>query len=193
MVRFRCECIVLDWADVPGAVLYQFYGETVNGNIQLNRTTANSGFSIPAHVPNNFSVRVQLRAQDASGTWSNWTPLTFYIVSDAACATCAMVIPAMPIGSSTSHNTEMVFPADKMGQNIFRIFPNPAHEMLNIVSSFSAGYQLDIVDIYGQILKREQAMDRTHVVMDIRDLQAGIYFVRIQQGNSFLVKRFSKL
>ena len=62
----------------------------------------------------------------------------------------------------------------------FKIFPNPASDLVNIQTKKS-GYHVELYDINGKFLKAYN-MDNNKLAISISDLSTGIYFVKI--GNS---------
>jgi hypothetical protein len=73
-----------------------------------------------------------------------------------------------------------------------RLSPNPASE--KIIVSFaepSSIYQIELVNISGQVLKRTQTIQFNNIV-DISHLQAGMYYLRISGKNGLSIKSFIK-
>ncbi|HTG55404.1 MAG TPA: T9SS type A sorting domain-containing protein, partial [Niabella sp.] len=73
-----------------------------------------------------------------------------------------------------------------------RLSPNPASE--KIIVSFaepSSIYQIELVNISGQVLKRTQTIQFNNIV-DISHLQAGMYYLRISGKNWLSIKSFIK-
>jgi hypothetical protein len=77
----------------------------------------------------------------------------------------------------------------------FNVYPNPARSQVNIDYALTndADVQVAMYDLTGNMLRmielgtlREQAHQLT---LNISDLQNGLYFVRIQAGNSVVTRR----
>jgi len=89
------DMVVFNWDAAPGAVLYDFYAENQVGNQQLSLTVTNPEVIYNGSVPNGFPIAYQLRAFCSNGVWSDWTPLTPYIIE------CPAICPEMNITLST--------------------------------------------------------------------------------------------
>jgi hypothetical protein len=75
---------------------------------------------------------------------------------------------------------------------LIRIFPNPASE--KIVINFSdprSIYRIDLVNISGQVLKQVNTFQFTTEI-NISQLQAGMYYLRILDKNGLVTKPFVK-
>lgn len=68
------------------------------------------------------------------------------------------------------------------------IYPNPADDVLHISGSEDEFYDLVLTDISGRkVLEHKEVAS-----LDVRQLPAGTYFLRIGQGQSSIVKKFIK-
>ncbi len=77
--------------------------------------------------------------------------------------------------------------------NFFRIYPNPASDKLNIV--FDKPYSnvnIEIQNGIGQTVKWLNLANTANTSVDLSQLEQGIYFVRISNGSSLLVKKVIK-
>ena len=72
----------------------------------------------------------------------------------------------------------------------FRIYPNPASNTLNIESSTTFS-QLIISDVLGNVVIKQHVYN-TAVGVDVSGLSKGLYFLRIENENGFVVKKFLK-
>lgn len=70
----------------------------------------------------------------------------------------------------------------------FNVYPNPARDILNVEGSASMG--IEIYDIQGRILRSLQSEGSTAV--DISDMSAGVYFIRLVTSGSSSVMKFVK-
>jgi len=65
----------------------------------------------------------------------------------------------------------------------FSLHPNPASHFVTVqLNTLNADYKLEIVDIQGKLLQTEQI--NTTSPIDVSNLSAGIYFVRLSNDNS---------
>jgi len=74
-----------------------------------------------------------------------------------------------------------------------KIYPNPVSSTLNIsLKEVLATATIEIIDIVGkqQVLQHETNV--TKIVINVNDLQAGIYFVKITTGEKSITKKFVK-
>jgi len=86
IIRCSAPPVKVSWTPVANAASYGFFGRKATGNMlpQLSRTVTLPGFNVSASVPNGFQVEVQLRALCLNGTWTDWTPLTPYTITNEA-------------------------------------------------------------------------------------------------------------
>lgn len=63
----------------------------------------------------------------------------------------------------------------------FTIYPNPANDILNINYNFTSNYTYFILDAFGRLLKSNVTSETG---INISDLNAGIYFIRISDNNN---------
>lgn len=68
----------------------------------------------------------------------------------------------------------------------FSLYPNPASDKLNILSNKLEGYfYIDVLDINGRIVRNTKAYitRNTPLPLDIKNLEKGVYVVRIRNDN----------
>lgn len=66
-------------------------------------------------------------------------------------------------------------------ENGFVLFPNPASEYLEFSApSGELNGNLEIVDLAGNVVRKESVVHQTSVNLNIKDLHSGIYFIRYQ-------------
>jgi hypothetical protein len=78
-------------------------------------------------------------------------------------------------------------------QSSIKIYPVPAQTVLNIETSNASPNigSVSILSVTGQLIKTETFTERNHTV-DIEDLKAGLYLVKVVHGNNSVSKLFSK-
>lgn len=82
--------------------------------------------------------------------------------------------------------------------NMINIFPNPATDLINIVYDYSESQHitLTIIDFQGKTVlapvKHMSVKGNNILTIDVGDLKAGIYFVKIFNNKSFTVGKFVK-
>ncbi len=72
----------------------------------------------------------------------------------------------------------------------YKIYPNPASEMVNAVSENNA--QIKRIEIYclqGKLIKTTQNIQSNSIQVNINDLDAGIYLIKIESDVNFAIKR----
>ncbi len=84
-------------------------------------------------------------------------------------------------------------------ENIFlspiTVYPNPASEKIIIdASSFkqSESVEISIIDLSGKILRTQKCNWKKNLFLDVKNLDAGIYFVRIANTKNSVVAKFMK-
>ena len=71
------------------------------------------------------------------------------------------------------------------------LYPNPAENELIIATELHVE-EIAIYDIYGRTVSQQVNMTTRQQVVDVADLEAGIYFVNIKTDNGNIVRRFVK-
>jgi hypothetical protein len=67
---------------------------------------------------------------------------------------------------------------------IFEVFPNPAKDWLYIKPANPNSYyslNIELRNLYGQLVKEETDIQSTHYAMNVADLKAGVYFYVIKE------------
>jgi len=83
---------------------------------------------------------------------------------------------------------------NSLNNDIPIIYPNPANEIVNIVfNKYSVNNKptLEIMDIYGKLIKTRTIQDVTTKI-DVSDLSAGVYIIKITNSNGVDIKRLVK-
>ncbi|MFH0867511.1 MAG: right-handed parallel beta-helix repeat-containing protein [Bacteroidota bacterium] len=91
-----------------------------------------------------------------------------------------------------------VIPAETTGNNeisinnAFYIYPNPASDIITIESPIiNKSDMVSICNIQGQILL-QQSMQQEKMEIDIRTLAKGLYFLRVENKDGIILKKFMK-
>ena len=71
--------------------------------------------------------------------------------------------------------------------NAVTMFPNPAQNTLELTAEFAGNNEVQIINSLGQIVK--EFSFESNVVVDVEDLNAGIYFVKIIGSNNTTTKK----
>jgi hypothetical protein len=82
---------------------------------------------------------------------------------------------------------EMVMQNDKF----LKVFPNPAENNLNVASSYEIK-QIQLLDIFGKLVHTNTYANNNQVKLNLTDLSAGLYFIRITTTNSIDTVKINK-
>jgi hypothetical protein len=76
--------------------------------------------------------------------------------------------------------------------NQFTIYPNPAGDVLRIMTSNSVNnYKVEILNTTGQVISTHN-IDNTNPTIAIQDMASGIYFVKMNVEGTSKVSKFIK-
>ncbi len=83
----------------------------------------------------------------------------------------------------------------QIADTYFEVFPNPCKDMLVISSPSGIGEDLNyiLMNAAGQQITHEYSMDLNNLKLDITNLEPGVYFISIYQGNTTFRKKILKL
>lgn len=98
----------------------------------------------------------------------NWAGVSY--VTQGACLTTSV--------GSTTNNLEL------------NLYPNPASNKLNIRLNEVENYTIAIMDIQGKVFKVLKT-SQLQVEVDVHDLANGIYFVRLTNDNSSIIRKIN--
>jgi hypothetical protein len=71
-----------------------------------------------------------------------------------------------------------------------RVYPNPVNDVLNIVlGEVGTDAPISILSLDGRTIKQFAVSGNTKLRVDVSDLEAGIYLVRVGEATHKLVKR----
>lgn len=70
--------------------------------------------------------------------------------------------------------------------NAVTMFPNPAQNTLELTTEFAGDNEVQIINSLGQIVK--EFSFETQITVDVKDLNAGVYFVKIIGNNNNITK-----
>lgn len=83
---------------------------------------------------------------------------------------------------------------DIEGLSVFEVYPNPFNGYLTVQleSTQSTQLQLELVNITGQVLFTQFVNSNDNAVLDLRDLSAGMYFIRLSDAAGSAVRKVTK-
>lgn len=79
-------------------------------------------------------------------------------------------------------------------QEDFYVFPNPTSETLSIKANIEGVHKLgyEIFDVLGKSILKNEVNDMSTFNVNVSEFKSGIYFMRLQIKDSFIVKKFIK-
>ena len=72
----------------------------------------------------------------------------------------------------------------------FKLYPNPAMDILNIELGKTENGNIEIIDLMGRIISKESISNTNFKQMNVSGLSKGIYFIRLQLSQGTSVKSF---
>ena len=133
---------------------------------------------------------MQLRAQCADGVWSEWTPLLEYTISNADCD-CGTTLSPSEVEELEAVDLSPLFHSADMSN--INLYPNPANDILFVKQEFPEGGNIDVYNLQGQLLKSFSTIEEEITPIDISDLDAGAYVVKVIMDQQITSRRFIKL
>ncbi len=76
--------------------------------------------------------------------------------------------------------------------NIFRIYPNPAKDAVNVETDGKTGYFVELVNQHGSVLYKSKIEGTLHRI-NLSNLSNGVYFVTVKSDNYNHTQRIMKL
>ena len=73
--------------------------------------------------------------------------------------------------------------------NGFKMYPNPAKDVLNIQLNNISNANLSVYDIQGKLVLDRIISQEQNVALNVSDLQSGLYFVKLNTGTKEIVKK----
>lgn len=115
-------------------------------------------------------------------------PLYFYVSENPDTGNASFSFETMPGFYFHFQNYPVLSIPDKEKDH-FLIFPNPVTDKLSIKSS-ERNFSFSITDINGRMVmsNKRQVLDE----VDVSDLKAGMYFIRVESSSGNTVKKFIK-
>lgn len=91
------------------------------------------------------------------------------------------------VSETSEFNAILTAIGDKQQNSVLRIYPNPAHDQVNVVSN-STIESVSVVSITGQLLQRV-VVNNTYVNINTAALKAGMYFIQIETEAGLTTRR----
>ncbi len=79
-------------------------------------------------------------------------------------------------------------------QNDFYLFPNPTSETITIKANTEGVSKVnyELFDVLGKSILKNEAHDLDNFTINVSNFKPGIYFLRLQVNNSYIIKKFVK-
>ena len=77
-------------------------------------------------------------------------------------------------------------------ENNWRIYPNPTQQMLYVEQQLKQYVQVELVDNLGRIIDQKYTNQQL-IALEMRNLPAGVYHLRLGQGTSWTHKKIIKI
>ena len=200
--------------DYAQSVLYQgpvYKSKSISGNkITITYTTATLGSGLNTNDDTNikcfkiagadqkFYPAIAVINGSNVVVWSDNVSVPVavrYAVADGAITNLQNIegLPAFPFRTDTWSSptyVEMpdpVPPTEVETANLISLslFPNPCFDILNVSGLKSGKYRVELYDIMGRVVKSQTGNEITNSKIDISDLSAGAYFLKLIQNNTY--------
>jgi len=96
------------------------------------------------------------------------------------------------LGDSTNYYySSLLTGVESISNNGVLIYPNPTNDYLNITGDFGNEIQVEISDISGKVIRLLSSSDSITRI-NVQGMSAGVYFIRITDGDKSVVKKIIK-
>jgi hypothetical protein len=69
------------------------------------------------------------------------------------------------------------------------LYPNPASSVVYIQTELTGEATANIIDITGRLVKSVNISDMQNASVNVEDIDTGVYFLTLQQGNTIIVRK----
>lgn len=187
---------------------YRFANTSSQRNIRVDLTNLPADYDLQLWQNNtrrrtsqNGGTTSEVVIYNTSTTTSNWYAYVYGYAgafSNTQCYTLRITLSSSAFredGTTDGETTEFEIPAIVLESN-FLMFPNPAQDelTLDIMMQDERPVQVSIMDLTGKLLQRnsyELGKDNSRITMDVSKLAAGMYVVRVENGESVGVQKLT--
>ena len=74
-----------------------------------------------------------------------------------------------------------------MSNDTYKVYPNPATSMIFVESDVDADANLSIIDVTGRVVR--EMIFNNNAIVNIEDLNSGVYFIKIQDDNNQTIQK----
>jgi len=126
----------------------------------------------------------------------NWTPPTVLTTNWLTSVYFTDVLTGYVVGDSgtilkTTNGGVVGLNESSITSKFLKLYPNPANDKINIESLMTGDRSLSIINVNSQKVIERQITNQK-VQIDICDLPAGVYFVKLQNENTVEVRKIIK-
>lgn len=187
---------------------YRFANTSAQRNIRVDLTNLPADYDLQLYQNNtrrrtseNGGTTSEVVTYNTNTVTSNWYAYVYGYAgaySTTQCYTLRITLSSSAFrsdGSTDGETTEFEIPVEVLESN-FIMFPNPAQNelTLDIHMEDERPVQVSILDITGKTLLRnsyELGKDQNRVTMDVSKLAAGMYVVRVEDGETVGVQKLT--
>ena len=172
-----------------GNVANQFRYRPVGTSGWTNSNVSTLYYRFLKGLQSNTEYEFQVAHECSIGQWTTWsTAKTFRTLAGFAGGGVGQgkILPP-------AHSLE--FRESMLEQTNLTIFPNPVVEVLRLESTvqFDAGSSLEIIDLQGKTISREQLTEgQSQARIDVANYAPGIYLMKYDNGYEVHIKKFMK-
>ena len=103
----------------------------------------------------------------------------------------AMDFPSIPLVPFLSGLSDDVTGIEEDFDREFLLYPNPSDGIFNLTALNRTGYEINVLDIYGRVLKAH-TVQNNDAHLNLQDQPAGVYFLKINDGETTFLRRLIK-
>ncbi len=137
----------------------------------------------------------------ATGGWQNWTTITHTVTLTAGQQTIGLYAYNGGFNLNwiqfSSTSAARVVPTQvslaKVESLSFEVYPNPTTDQLNLRLTGAEHATISIYNMQGALIKKVTTQSHVSQILDVNNLERGMYLIKVQSGTSSQVKRFMKL
>jgi len=97
-------------------------------------------------------------------------------------------------GTAKVYQNTTTLSTQELSKESISIYPNPTNGVLNLKLTNNNTSQVFIYDVTGKVIyKRQFPIERNQLQIDISSFKNGMYFMKIQEGNSILSTKIVKI
>ena len=158
--------------------VYAVKGEgTLIVEVDYRADTTSNMFTAIGHNANGDTTYTDTHSSTTQGPYS-WRYYVTAVFQDS-------LNPGPPwLCEPSSDTITIMFPAVGINEltNTISLYPNPADDFVNIVSSNDIK-TIEVLDYVGQVIYRNNAVDLKVTQLNVASFNAGVYFVKITTSN----------